>query len=352
MGWLRAEQWRGVVRVARTASLLTMVLVWRSATAQAGASIRVRYEASAGVATETGLYIAPGTPGAAHVVARNGPLTSRVNVTVVAPPDTGETSRGEPWLDEDFSRYTSPEQYRTNPFGWLAPSARWWHQERISFGPGYGGSPHSLQYNWPGDIPPRSQCSKDVTIETGYKLPRVREVWIEAVHKFDPTFDTNRHCGVKGYKFLLIWRTVGDRFALFNGFNGHEWWSSHPATHHETLRDKCSGLGFDCQLGYGTGQTQFLSVIPGNLWDGQWHTYRAHIKLPNEKGEKTGVFELWIDGTLVKRVVDQDFILWQKQLWSNRLEFIALGSNSNSGTSRPTQTYWGRLRVWTADPKW
>ncbi len=331
--------------------LWLLALVVQSASAQS-APVRVHYEASAGSVSDSGLYLSPPSPGTVRVRARSGTTTTIVQGTVVGGREAPAISGNKPWLDEDFSRYTSADQFRSNPFGLMpSPPPRWWHQQAISFGPGYGDSPHSLQYNWWGDNPSRSQCSKDIAIEARYKMPNVSELWIEAVHKFATNFDTNPHCGVKGYKFLLFWRTADDRFDLLNGVNGHEWWSGHPATQNEALKGKCSGLGFNCRLGYGTGQSQFLPVIPGNLWDGQWHIYRAHIKLPNTKGEKTGVFELWIDGTLVKRVTDQDFI-HRKGLWSNRLKSISLGSNSNSGTSRSTQTNWGRLRVWTSDPHW
>ena len=86
-------------------------------------------------------------------------------------------------------------------------------------------------------------------------------------------------------------------------------------------------------------------------WDGQWHAYRFHIRLPNAKGEKTGLVEIWIDGVLVKRVTDENFINRQGG-WTDYLAFISLGSNSNSGVKVATQTWWGHLKIWTSDPGW
>jgi hypothetical protein len=237
-----------------------------------------------------------------------------------------------------------------------APS--WWNQAQIHIDRSvtYDGHP-TLRYDWPGATATNPLCNSMMTREAGYKMPQVPEVWIEVVHKYASSFNTNHwsnpngRCGSAQYKFLLMWRAgTGDRFGLSNGLNGRNWNSTHPTTVNQPSSAQCSGVGFNCWLGYGTGQEQYRSSVPGPLWDSQWHVYRAHIKLPNARGEKTGVFELWIDGRLVKRVTGQDFIRDGK--FSNRLEFIGLGSNSNSGMSRPTSNGWGRLRVWTTNPGW
>src|SRR5262249_1919266 len=78
------------------------------------------------------------------------------------------------------------------------------------------------------------------------------------------------------------------------------------------------------------------------LYDGQWHVYRVHIKLPAAKGDATGVFEFWLDGVLLNQVTGQTFIS-SKGVWSNRLDFVALGSNSNSGASQATSNWWGHF---------
>jgi hypothetical protein len=87
-------------------------------------------------------------------------------------------------------------------------------------------------------------------------------------------------------------------------------------------------------------------------WDGQWHVYRAHIRFNTAQGMPDGVFQIWVDGKLVKNAQGVDLTNSTTRKWSNRLSSIMLGSNSNSGTSGPTQTWWGRLRIYTSDPGW
>jgi hypothetical protein len=194
-------------------------------------------------------------------------------------------------------------------------------------------------------------------------------MWIEVAHRFASNFSTNKLgvegglCGVGGYKHLLFWRRwSGDRFDLINGNNGTQWWSAHPGGETQPMDQygfgyaTCSGIGWNCHLGYGgkgtsNDQAAYRGDVPADSHDGQWHLYRVHIKLPAVKGETTGVFEMWLDGKLVKRVTGQAFIR-RDGGWSNRLEFIALGSNSNSGTAQASSNWWGHLKIWTTNPGW
>jgi hypothetical protein len=282
------------------------------------------------------------------------------DTTTPRPPLTGTL-----WLDEDFSTYTSDEHWRSNPHGWQATAARWLNQGRIHIDREntYNGHP-TLRYDWwPGG---KNACGKQHTIESRYRLPQTKEVWIEVVHKFAPTFNTNDtrsggHCSVGEYKHILIWRDGtdtddGNRWSLTNGTYGHERWSAHPSTDPQPT-PSCSGIGWKCRLGYGgagtaNDQSKYRTAVPSSqYWDGQWHTYRFHIRLPSAKGQTTGLVEMWIDGVLVKRVTDEDFINRQGG-WTDYLAFISLGSNSNSGVKVATETWWGHLRIWTSDPGW
>ncbi len=313
---------------------------------------RVDYRATAGTVTERGLYVAPATGDTGAVTARHGALTNTIRVVVVSggTTDSGATrpARGGLWLDENFSRYASAEHYRRNPFGRLANTPRWFNQSRIALdsAEGYDGSPQSLRYDWWGNG--ASGCGKDITIATSYKAPPVSEVWIEAVHKFATTFNTNvigrgGACKFGEYKFLLLWRPIGDRFDLINGKLGREWWSTNPETPGFGAPPMCSGSNYNCRV-------PALGSNP--LWDGQWHVYRVHIRFNSARGVPDGVFELWVDGRLVKSRRRVDMTNSRSGKWSNRLSEIFLGSNSNSGTGQPTHTWWGRLRVYTSDPGW
>jgi hypothetical protein len=321
--------------------------------------IHVQYSASAGSVTDGGLYLAPPSAAPAVVTARSRGLTSTVRVIVVKGDSTkvkGDTTgtsprptQGGPWLDEDFSRYTSADQYRSNPFGWMAANPpRWFNQSRISVDTtqGYEGSRQSLRYDWRGNG--REGCSKDITIATSYKAPPASEVWIEVVHKFATTFNTNvigtgGVCKFGEYKFLLMWRPTGDRFDLINGHMGRQWWSGNPETPAFGRPPDCSGFNYNCSI-------PALGSNP--LWDGQWHVYRVHIRFNSASGVPDGVFEIWVDGKPVKSRRNIDMTDARSHKWANRLSEIFLGGNSNSGTGQPARTWWGRLRIYTSDPHW
>jgi hypothetical protein len=317
------------------------------------ATVPVAYTATGGSISVSGYYTAGSSGGTFRVIAtaQGGKAdTSSVSITSSAPPPPPPGL----WLDEDFSRYTSMDHYKSNPFGWNVTPPSWAHQEQFSWGPGYNGSKQSLQYNWPG-VDRATTCGSDYAITSIYKAPQVPEVWIEFVHQYATTFNTNTTnvggtCNFGEYKMLLLWRSVGDRFDLVNGHGGYSWWSGNPQSPYavSTSTTPCSqaGSGGNCEvtaLGKGTSAMR---------WDGQWHVYRVHIKFNSAQGVKDGVFQIWVDGQLVKDLRNIDMTNYSNGLWTNRLQSIMLGSNSNSGTSQPTYTRWGRVRVWTGSPGW
>ncbi len=326
------------------------------------ASVPVTYTATGGTISYSGLYKAGSTTGTYRVIATGAGSTKAdtTTVTIVPAPAPPPPTSGGLWRDETFSTYTSDEHWRSNPYGWQATAPTWYNQGQIHIDRSvtYDGHP-TLRYDWPGATATNTWCSSDITREADYKLPTALEIWIEVAHKFASNFNTNHtssggYCGVGQYKFLLPrLKYVAHRIGgLGNGTNGYQWWGAHPQTGDETaFGTNCSGIGWNCRLGYGTGQDLYRANVPGPLWDGQWHIYRIHIKLPAVKGEATGMIEAWIDGKLVKRVTGQDFIRWNGD-WSNQFEQLSLGSNNNSGTSQTTSNWWGRLRVWTSNPGW
>src|SRR5262249_7431115 len=176
----------------------------------------------------------------------------------------------------------------TNPFGWTVSGPKWFHQSQIQLdhSQGYGGSPQSLRYDWPGG--PR--CNSDYAIISSYKAPPVSELWVEIVHKFATTFNTNtQNAGGMGTfgedKFLLFWRPTRDRFDLINGKMARQWWSANPESPKVGGPPDCAGSNHNC-------------VVPGlgsdMHWDDQWHVYRAHIKFNSAQGARDGVFQIWV----------------------------------------------------------
>jgi hypothetical protein len=291
---------------------------------------------------------------------------------VAADPGTGQASAATPdfalastttvtpWRDETFATYSSDAAWRTDPHDWMVTAASWMNQGAIHIDKSVTYDGHAtLRYDWPGASSTNTMCNSQLAREADYYLPKSREIWIEVVHKFATSFNTNNkidggYCGTTEYKMLLP-RLSGVSFRIGetkNGHSGHQWWGVHPSSTDQTSwSTNCSMIGWDCRFGYGAGQDAYRASVPGPLWDGAWHVYRLHIKLPAYKGEKSGILEMWIDGKLLKRVTSQTFIS-RTGGFSNVFASLALGSNSNSATSRPTSNWWGRLRIWTTNPGW
>ena len=189
-------------------------------------------------------------------------LTAAMPVPALAQaPQSQPTS----WRVEDFSTYTSDENYRANPHGWQIPSPRWFNHGKLHLDPTVTYEGHqTLRYDWSTPPTPTAWCMKDITRGAGYKAPDVPEMWIEIAHKFAPTFDTNKRgmggaCGVAEYKFLLFWLKTpqgGHRFDVTSGMNGNQWWSAHPGGANQTAYGtNCSGVGFKCGWATATGRS-------------------------------------------------------------------------------------------------
>jgi len=276
-----------------------------------------------------------------------------------APGISAATTSVAPWRNEDFTTYGgSTNTWKADPHDWMVSPSSWMHQERIVLDTKntYNGHP-TLRYDWPGPAAgsPWGGCNTDPAISASYRMPAAREVWIEAVHKFATTWnDRGPGCGFGEYKFLLFLRSQ-DRFGMSNGHNGSTWWSSSPQSPvFNGYGTFCStgGVGENCQWGYGSGQVSFLSTMPGKQWDGQWHTIRVHIRIPAVKGNKDGIFEIWVDGVKTVGRYNRTFISNNTGYFSTRFLEVLLGSNSNSGTYQATQTWWGHLKIWTSSPGW
>jgi hypothetical protein len=277
-------------------------------------------------------------------------------------PMTLATSSVTPWRNEDFTTYGgSTSNWKSDPHAWRVGEGdgKWTHQQNIFIDTQvlYNGHP-TLRYDWPG--PPAGKpwggCSTDPAIVSSYTAPSAREVWIEAVHKFRGDFNTKGPgCGPTAYKFLLMWRPIGDRYDIRNGVTG-KWWSAAPqkpayAKVCDNSGCYCTGYDSNCRWGFGLNQSKYTANVPGTWWDGQWHVYRVHIKISSSATTADGVYEVWLDG---RQVVGRYGMKNAKAdgSWSGRLSEIYLGSNSNSGTYVPTKNWWGHLKIYTSNPGW
>lgn len=339
-----------------------------------GSEVSIRFFATGGTITTSGLYLAGHEPGAYQVIAARDHLAVTSTVTILtATLTTSALSGSAPWLDEQFT-YANTANYWANKNGLLylpygcCTDTGWWHQGQISLDRvnTYNGHP-TLRYDWPANTGCQGTPTSDYQITSAYRPPPQREMWVEVAHKFAPNFNTiPAGCTGGGYKFMLFWRDVGDRFDLINGHGTH-WWANQPQTPASPLQPlpdnsnyACSGVDGNCILGYPTGtwatrlglvdQAPYLPDVPGRLWDGRWHIYRFHLRISSSASARDGIYRIWIDGKLVAN--RQNFSSVTGGRYSAVWEYIGLGGNSNSGVAVPTQTWWGHLKVWTSNPGW
>lgn len=361
-------------------------------------SVPVAYSATGGTISVNGYFTAGSAGGSYRVIAKT--QTGLADTSTVSVSGSSSSSSGAPWLNEDFTSYSgATSTWKANPHGWMAGSGTsWFNQQQIFLDTQelYNGHP-TLRYDWPGcgngtvsltntagDAGKDKWCGclADPAIVADYKMPTASEIWVEATHKFatnwddrgwkqvqnadgtwgafvDPTFtDPSAMCGFGEYKFLLLLRSSDRMGGMGNGHEASSWWTataqSPPLQETYDAGTRCSagGVGENCQWGYGKDQAQYLSSIPGKQWDGQWHTYRIHVRFPAVKGDNTGVLEIWVDGVKVVGRYNRNFINGSTGYFANHYVELMLGSNSNSGTKSPTKTWWGHLKIWTSNPGW
>lgn len=275
-------------------------------------------------------------------------------------PAISTTATATAWRVEDFSKYGgSTATWSANPYGWRVEGPSWHHKEKIAIDTKelYNGHP-TLRYDWPGPAGGGGWggCNTDPAIVAAYKGPNGRELWIEVTHKFASNFSNKGPgCGSTAYKFLLMWRSIGDRYDIVNGVY-NSWWSAGPQRPaYKVVSDGtgswCSGYDSNCRWGYGPNQSRYLASLPGKQWDGLWHIYRVHIRISSSATTADGIYEVWVDG---KQTVGRYGMTNAKAdgTWSGRISEIYLGANSNSGTSTATKTWWGHLKIWSTNPGW
>src|SRR5690606_34646060 len=245
------------------------------------------------------------------------------------PAPTPDPGTREPDLEETFA-YTSTAHMLSDPRGIYARS------EDINSGRmtldtsvRYDGQP-TMRYDDPAR-PGRTEYTISRTIDLR-PAGSVREVWVEAAVRFDPHFTLDG--GVPNYgqalKLLhvgVIGSGVDSRFGLnFENGDGGE----------------INGEGPNDQRDYHSFYIRGSGAARArNLFDGSWHVVRYHIRL---NGNGTATHEFWVDGQYQG----------QKTARTNgaRLWAIGLTRKLNQGPPRAQSMWWGRVRVWYADPGW
>jgi hypothetical protein len=185
----------------------------------------------------------------------------------------------------------------------------------------YDGHP-TMRYDYPAR-PGQTEYTISRTIDLR-PAGSVREVWVEAAVRFEPQFTLDG--GVQNYGQSLKLLHVGiygpaGRFGLnFENGDGGQLNAEGPNDDYDAMYLR-------------TG------VRTRSLFDGQWHVIRYHVKLG-----ATDMHEVWVDGVYQGRRTGQTS--------ATRLWAIALARNLNQGPPRAQSMWWGRVRVWYADPGW
>jgi len=198
------------------------------------------------------------------------------------------------------------------------------------------GRSKSMRYDWPSRI--GCPAGKDFTVGRSLLFrdhghPDVKEVWVEVYLRFSRTFTTRGPCsGNPDYKTLLI--------GMLDA-------------RHRSTRGRA-------ELKFGAGPSQFLQAgMPdGNqkwrlgaasaYWDGEWHRWRLHVKLPSIPSGGDAAFQVWADESLV---LSKSGLSTRPRNWSF-IRGIVMGANLNRGPAHAMSLWWGSVRAWDRNPGW
>lgn len=99
---------------------------------------------------------------------------------------------------------------------------------------------------------------------------------------------------------------------------------------------------------YGGPYSQLASfnTSPRTVFDGQWHRVRLHFKMAANETATDGIFQVWLDGTLVSNRQGIRTDTGAQAFF----RVIALGRNSDPGPGNSRD--WGTVRVYTTNPGW
>lgn len=246
-------------------------------------------------------------------------------VSVLSLESSGPAQGATPLLTEDFSTYTSTADMLSNPRGIYMD----WEDVRtdrmvLDTQVGANGGSKSLRYDYPAN----GVDARDYTISRSLSIPgNPAEVWVEALIRFSNNFRIDAGAPV-GAAFKLLHVAIpyeltgGGRFGLGmeNGDSGN--------LNGEGPNDAYTEL-------YLPG-----SVSPLELFDGDWHSVRFHIRLSGSQD----THEFWVDGKFQgSRTGDTA---------ADYVYAVSLAKNLNQGPLQAQSMWWGGIRIWDRSPGW
>lgn len=303
------------VRAADNALLPDRVVSWNSlepavATVTQGGSV-------------TGVAV-----GVARIVAAAEGRADTAQVTVSPAGDA------VPFLEDDFSTYTSTANLISNPRSVFVTVEDFRsNQIVLDEAVGFGTSTKSMRYDFPdrtgeGGSGTSGRCT-DYSISRMLRTEGRKHVWVEVYARFSTNFTvrapTEWNCtSAAEYKFLF--GSVSSGTGRFNlEFQSNRWIFGYPGNETAVVRD-------------GT-------PAPSSFWDGQWHRYRFEFKVSSATDVADGAARAWIDDL---QIADLSGLVINR----NGLYGIPLGRNMNQGPGAPQSVWWGRVRVYDSNPGW
>ncbi|MEX2375118.1 MAG: Ig domain-containing protein [Dehalococcoidia bacterium] len=240
----------------------------------------------------------------------------QAGLALVVSPGGGPDPDVTPLIVEDFSTYSSTSNMLSDPRGlYVSYEDQGTNRMALDTNVGYGSSDRSMRYEW---------SNSGGTVTRWLELNDLQEVWVEWTVRFDEDFTIEGGGGGgSAWKFLHVNQpSVSGRFGVNfeNGDNG---------TLGIEVPNDAYDAGYQASGSYG---------IADHFLDGEWHTLRYHVRLPN-------LHELWVDGELVAR--QNDF-----QTSASSLYGVSLGKNMNQTIAGPQHMWWGKVLVYDRDPGW
>ena len=200
-------------------------------------------------------------------------------------------------------------------------------------------------YNHPGD-----GCNS-ITLRRYIAFPARQEFWSEFHIRWSANFTTaNLPCAPNDHKFIFG-DTEADqsgRWALYVGSDGDQ--GIHTLKMQIGLQPNVPDDQFYLNK---NNHGKAGELFAENLWDGNWHTVRFHMKSSTTTSSADGRYQIWIDGVLLH---DQaGFSNFRNDGTQNpdRLWGIDFTHNQDDGPGgRDMYIWWGRTRIFTNDPGW
>ena len=200
-------------------------------------------------------------------------------------------------------------------------------------------------YNHPGD-----GCNS-ITLRRYIAFPSRQEFWSEFHVRWSANFTTaNLPCAPNDHKFIFG-DTESDqsgRWALYVGSDGDQ--GIHTIKEQISLQPNVADDQFYLNR---NNHGKAGELYAENLWDGNWHTIRLHMKASTTTTSADGRYQIWIDGVLLH---DQSgFNNFRNDGTNNpdKLWGVDFTHNEDDGPGgRDMYIWWGRARIFTNNPGW